>query len=119
MRVKPTWANAEWLENNVMAGHGMVFECQRRTKVWELVKAAEGCCHVQKVFRADVGGMFAAWVVGTTARQASHDGLAGAHIFAEELIVAGAGAVSVPLFTSDPATGDWDALVLFERRGRR
>lgn len=118
MREKPTWANVEWLEQNVLAGQGMVFECQRKTKAWAFAKSAEGFGQVRKVFRADAGG-FAAWVSGTAAAGISYTGLGKAESFAEDLHFLHEDAtISVPLFTSDPATGDWDALVLFERRGR-
>lgn len=118
MREKPTWASVEWLEQNVLAGQGEVFECQRKTKAWALAKSAEGFGQVRKVFRADAGG-FAAWVSGTGAAAMSYTGLGKAESFAEDLhLLHEVATVSVPLFTSDPATGDWDALVLFERRGR-
>ena len=118
MRAKPTWANVEWLEQNVLAGKGEVFEGQRRTKAWALAKSAEGFVQVRKVFRADAGG-FAAWVSGTVAAGISYAGLGKAEAFAEDLhFLHGAVTVSVPLYTSDPATGDWDALVLFERRAK-
>ena len=124
MREKPTWANVEWLEQNMLAGRGMVFECQRKTKAWSILKAAiavgdERYGYVRKVFRADAGG-FAAWVSGTVdSASTSYLGLAEAAAFASRLLSQyEVATVSVPLFTSDPATGDWDALVLFERRGR-
>lgn len=121
MREKPTWANVEWLEQNVLAGQGMVSECQRKTKAWRLVAEVagpRGSCKVRKVFRADTG-RFAAWVSGLTSAKESYRGLGLAEVFADLLLVRDeTTAVSVPLFTSDPATGDWDALVLFERRGR-
>lgn len=119
MREKPTWANVEWLEQNVLAGQGMVSECQRKTKAWAVAKSAEGFGQVRKVFRADGTGWFAAWVSGTAATGVSYTGLGKAESFAEDLhFLHEEATVSVPLFTSDPATGDWDALVLFERRGR-
>ena len=124
MRVKPVWASVDWLEQNVLAGRGTVSECQRRTKAWSIVEAAitegdERYGHVRKVFRADAGG-FAAWISGTTGSAAvSYPGAAEAAAFVSRLLgldeVAGA---AMPLYTSDPATGDWDALVLFERRAR-
>ena len=118
MREKPTWASVEWLEQNVLAGQGMVFECQRKTKAWALAKSAESFGQVRKVFRADTG-RFAAWVSGTGAAAMSYTGLGKAESFADDLhLLNEVAAVSVPLFTSDPATGDWDALVLFERRGK-
>lgn len=119
MREKPTWANVEWLEQNVLAGQGMVFECQRKTKAWAFAKSAEGFGQVRKVFRADAGG-FAAWVSGTTvSAPMSYLGLSEAAGFAGRLLDQDeVAAVSVPLFTSDPATGNWDALILFERRAR-
>lgn len=124
MREKPTWANVEWLGQNVLAGQGTVSECQRKTKAWsvlEVANAASGKCygHVRKVFRADAGG-FAAWVSGTTdSAPMSYLGLTEAAAFVGCLLdIDEVAAASVPLFTSDPATGDWDALVLFERRAR-
>lgn len=117
MREKPTWANVEWLEQNVLAGQGMVFECQRKTKAWRLVAEVVGlACQARKVFRADTG-RFAVWVSGAGAAAMSYTGLGKAESFAEDLhLLHEVATVSVPLFTSDPATGDWDALVLFERR---
>lgn len=116
MREKPTWANVEWLEQNVLAGQGMVFECQRKTKAWALAKSVENFGQVRKVFRADTG-RFAAWVSGTTdSAQTSYLGLHEAEAFVTHLLdLDEVAAASVPLYTSDPATGDWDALVLFER----
>lgn len=117
MRAKPTWANVEWLEQNVLAGKGMVSECQRKTKAWKTAANDECFGHVRKVFRADAGG-FAAWVSGTTgSAPTSYLGLHEAEAFVSRLLdLDEVVAASVPLFTSDPATGDWDALVLFERR---
>lgn len=118
MRKKPTWANVEWLEQNVLAGQGTVSECQRKTKAWAVARSAEGFGQVRRVFRADAGG-FAAWVSGTAAAGTSYTGLGKAESFAEDLhFLHEEATVSVPLFTSDPATGDWDALVLFERRAK-
>lgn len=119
MRTRPTWANVEWLEQNVLAGQGTVSECQRKTKAWTLAKSVESIGRVRKVFRADTG-RFAIWVAGTLGTSdegESYTGLGRALLFAEDLhLLYEVATVSVPLFTSDPATGDWDALVLFERR---
>lgn len=121
MREKPTWANVEWLEQNVMAGKGMVSECQRKTKAWKIAANGWSFGRVRKVFRADAGG-FAAWVSGTTGSALmSYLGLTEAATYASRLLdldEVAVASVSVPLFTSDPATGDWDALVLFERRAK-
>lgn len=118
MREKPIWASAEWLEQNVLSGQGKVFECQRKTKAWALAKSAENFGQVRKVFRADTGRL-AVWVSGTGAAAMSYTGLGKAESFAEDLhLLHEVATVSVPLFTSDPATGDWDALVLFERRAK-
>lgn len=119
MREKPIWANVEWLGQNVLAGQGTVSECQRKTKAWKIATNDEYFGYVRKVFRADAGG-FAAWVSGTTvSAPMSYLGLSEAAGFAGRLLDQDeVAAVSVPLFTSDPATGDWDALVLFERRAK-